>query len=146
MNKEILNELKERALKATKGPWMTWPTTACNGEYTGLDVMTHDGGALITEETHPSDEDALFIAAANPAAVLELIALAERATAAESRLAEIQRGMEGAEGYWRNAPHYDEVGSSEPQKEFFLADDIRALLQPQGQADTSGLPGGKDIT
>lgn len=59
----------------------------------------------------------------------------------ESRLAEIQRGVEGAEGYWRNAPHYDEVGSSEPQKEFFLADDIRALLQPQGQADTSGLPG-----
>lgn len=79
MNNETLNELKERAMKATKGPWMTWPTTACNGEYTGLDVMTHDGGALITEETHPSDDDALFIAAANPAAILELIALAERA-------------------------------------------------------------------
>lgn len=79
-------------------------------------------------------------AARDDAVSAEYAAIA-RATAAESRLAEIQRGVEGAEGYWRNAPHYYEVGSLEPQKEFFLADDIRALLQPHGQADTSGLPG-----
>jgi predicted component of type VI protein secretion system len=79
LNATELNKLKDLAGRATKGPWMTCATTADNGEYTGLEVLTHDGGALITEETHPSDDDARFIAAANPRAVMELIALAEKA-------------------------------------------------------------------
>lgn len=52
--------------------------------------------------------------------------LRNRTIAAESRLAEIQRGVEGLNGRPDNWVYRPEV---------------LALLQPQGQANTSGLPG-----
>jgi len=63
---------------------------------------------------------------------LTMSELQARAIAAESRLAEIQRdvGRLDQYGFLRH--------SSGP---FFRAADVLALLQPQGQADTSGLPG-----
>lgn len=53
----------------------------------------------------------------------------------ESRLAEIQRGAEGLLQYIAD---HDWGGIPEPVPQI---DALRALLQPQGQADTSGLPG-----
>lgn len=58
-----------------------------------------------------------------------------RAIAAESRLAEIQRGVEGLLQYIAD---HDWGGIPEPVPQI---DALRALLQPQGQADTSGLSG-----
>jgi len=64
-------------------------------------------------------------------------AMRERAEQAESRLAEIQRGVEGLRTYFiaaYNHPAYD--------PKFVALQDVLAILAPQGQAsDTSGLPG-----
>ncbi len=54
----------------------------------------------------------------------------ERAEKAESRLAEIQRGVEGLLQYIAD---HDWGGIPEPVPQI---DALRALLQPQGQADT----------
>ena len=60
--------------------------------------------------------------------------LQARATAAESRLAKIQRGMERLERY---VSHKFPDASGQ----YVERDAVLALLQPQGQADTSGLLG-----
>lgn len=62
---------------------------------------------------------------------------------AESRLAEIQRGVEGLTR-WRITGDY--IGDpvefiTHPEGELVYLKYILALLQPEGQADTSGLPG-----
>lgn len=67
----------------------------------------------------------------------------ERAEKAESRLAEIQRGVEGLTR-WRITGNY--IGDpvefiTHPEGELVYLKYVLALLQPQGQADTSGLPG-----
>ena len=105
MNAEQIAKLKEVALKAPKNPG-EWPFYLRS-----------------------------FQAAASPDVILELIALAERAIVAESRVAEIQRGVEGLLQYIAD---HDWGGIPEPVTRI---DELRALLQPQGQAsDTSGLP------
>lgn len=62
-------------------------------------------------------------------------ALREHNAELESRLAEIQRGVEGL-----SIPYEVSAFRVAPRKAVWL-DEVLALLQPQGQADTSGLPG-----
>jgi hypothetical protein len=77
-------------------------------------------------------------------ASLTLIKAESRTTAAESRLAEIQRGMEGLRR-WRD----EELCYGKPEAamlesgvgEYLKRRDVLALLQPPSQSDTSGLPG-----
>lgn len=68
-----LNKLEKLAKGASPGPWGIAETRADNGEYTGLEIFADDGSALISEEYLPNDADSQFIAAANPAVILELI-------------------------------------------------------------------------
>lgn len=58
-----------------------------------------------------------------------------RAEKSESRLAEIQRGVEGLKAWLVNS------GYQGVDIEAVSRDAVLALLQPQGQADTSGMPG-----
>lgn len=62
----------------------------------------------------------------------------QRARVAESRLAEIQRGVEGLV---RFDDHDSGLEISLEAGRFVFRHEVLALLQPQGQADTSGLPG-----
>ncbi|MCE3262594.1 MAG: Ead/Ea22-like protein [Pseudoduganella sp.] len=79
MNITQFNKLRELAQKATPGPWYTQDHYADNGDFSHVGLEANHGEELIGEEVLPSDSDMKFIAAASPAAVLELIALAERA-------------------------------------------------------------------
>ena len=63
-----------------------------------------------------------------------------RAIAAESRLAEIQRGVEGLSRYGFDGTFGGDFGWW-PDGHYISRTEVLALLQPQGQADTSGLPG-----
>lgn len=63
-----------------------------------------------------------------------------RATAAESRLAEIRRGVEGLQRYGFDGTFGGCFGKNSLGC-YVKANAVLALLQPQGQADTSGLPG-----
>lgn len=64
-----------------------------------------------------------------------------RAEKAESRLAEIQRGA-SAIPKWKDEVRNKGIHESyEPEFMRREIEALRALLQPQGQADTSGLPG-----
>lgn len=67
----------------------------------------------------------------------------ERATAAESRLAEIQRGVEGLTRWLSTFDGLCQAERIDPPSDdiFVRLTYVLALLQPQGQADTSGLPG-----
>lgn len=68
-----------------------------------------------------------------------------RAIAAESRLAEIQRGVEGLMRYeFRTGFKLDVPAAgmlTDVLGKYVMFEAVEALLQPQGQADTSGLPG-----
>ena len=75
-----IEELKRLAEAATPGPWVAWPI----GDYPPLlSIATETGLALLTTTTEAENEtqfaavfddtDAAYIAAANPAAILELI-------------------------------------------------------------------------
>lgn len=59
---------------------------------------------------------------------------------AESRLAEIQRGVHGLERYGFDGKFGGDFGG-DPLGPFVKIDEVRALLQPPSQSDTSGLPG-----
>ena len=74
-----LDRLEALARAATPGDWLMHDTYACNGELSGYRIVAEDGYELIGEDAGPGAKDAEFIAAANPAAVLALIALARRA-------------------------------------------------------------------
>lgn len=64
-----------------------------------------------------------------------------RATAAESRLAEIQRGVEEMPRFAHTYGRQEEF-KLHPTGSYIRREDVLALLAPQGQAsDTSGLPG-----
>lgn len=65
--------------------------------------------------------------------------IVERAKKAESRLAEIQRGVEGLTRYTPGLRWG--VTGFEGGLSLVSRNEVLALLQPQGQADTSGLPG-----
>lgn len=58
----------------------------------------------------------------------------------EARLAEIQRGVEGLQRYGFDGTFSGDFGKNSLGC-YVKADAVFALLQPQGQADTSGLPG-----
>lgn len=66
----------------------------------------------------------------------------DRMVASESRLAEIQRGVEGLTQYtsWDGNLCETQAGNH-PERVYVNLGKVLALLQPQGQADTSGLPG-----
>jgi hypothetical protein len=76
-----LDKLEALARAATPGPWRASDAYADNGAFSGIDINADDGTVLLSEDSGPGQRDAQFIAAANPAAVLDLIALARRATA-----------------------------------------------------------------
>jgi hypothetical protein len=79
VNKEQIEELKRRARAATPGPWRkgagqtVGPISRDDDQSYGMVVSIAD---IYGDR---DEEDTAYIAAANPAAVLELIALAERA-------------------------------------------------------------------
>lgn len=76
-----LQQLKALALAATPGHWHTYPITDDDMYPRGLSIVAENGKTLSDEDTGPGDKDAEFIAAANPAVVLDLIARIERAAA-----------------------------------------------------------------
>lgn len=93
MNAQELQKLKELALAATPGPWIrticdhkNYTQHAASVMSTGCDEIGYPVIADIpprtTHGTHDANAD--FIAAANPAAILELIAIAERTSSAGS--------------------------------------------------------------
>lgn len=68
----------------------------------------------------------------------------ERAIAAESRLAEIQRGVEGLTRWMETFEDglCQAIRNDPPSNDVFVRlTSVLALLQPQGQEDTSGLLG-----
>ena len=72
MNTEQINELRKLAEAATPGPWAAAiSSNMVNGVCATFETIC---------ETGKNIDDALYIAAANPAAVLELIAEIERVT------------------------------------------------------------------
>lgn len=78
MNAEDLKKLKGLAQAATPGPWEATRQTDDECNHIGYFIETEDGKAISDDGTAPCNADALFIAAANPAVILELIAIAER--------------------------------------------------------------------
>lgn len=68
------------------------------------------------------------------------LVIAERAKKAESRLAEIQRGVHGLDRYGFDGKFGGDFGG-DPLGPFVKIDEVRALLQPPSQSDTNGLPG-----
>ena len=81
-----INELRRLAQAATPGPWKMLPVgdgrqkfAVANSEFLSILTVTDEGGA--TFGTVYDDADARFIAAANPATVIELL---DRIEAAES--------------------------------------------------------------
>lgn len=78
-----LAELKALAQAATKGPWHASDTYTDNGQFSGVDICADNGSMLLSEDSGPGAADAAFIAAANPAVVLDLIAQLEAAKVAE---------------------------------------------------------------
>lgn len=79
LDRDHLDYLERVARAATKGPWDTHPITDDELYPRGLAITAAGGETISDEDTGPGDDDAAFIAAANPAAVLALIALARRA-------------------------------------------------------------------
>lgn len=73
-----LNRLEALARAATPGPWEATHQTDDELDHAGYFIEAA-GQAISDDCTAPNDKDAQFIAAANPAAVLALIALARRA-------------------------------------------------------------------
>jgi hypothetical protein len=71
-----LKELEALARAATPGPWSTYDASACNGDFSHVEIAGADGTVIVSEDAGPGRNDSYFIAAANPAAMLELIAMA----------------------------------------------------------------------
>lgn len=94
MDAPQIEKMKALALAATPGPWQWWSSNSVK-RVTGADGR--DGGVLHAYSFRDgadiacSPSDQAFIAAANPAAVLELIAEVERLRAEVERL---ENGME----------------------------------------------------
>jgi hypothetical protein len=80
----MTQELRKLAEAATQGEWHQTPPS---GIYQGRMIVTDDRAACIGE-THNANatENAAFIAAANPAAILELLDRVERAEKDSARL------------------------------------------------------------
>lgn len=152
MDAQELKRLKELAKKATPGPWRASFPTANDIPIREADCQVSVKGSLIANVSHgpiyPSEPfgsaqreaNATFIAAANPAAILELIAQAERAVSpAESVKARQAPDLSRMVGY---SPAY--VGGSvtmmfDPRGRYWLAKDVKALLAQPLQQE-----GGKD--
>ena len=88
-----INELRRLAQAATPGPWKMLPVgdgrqkfAVANSEFLSILTVTDEGGA--TFGTVYDDADARFIAAANPAAINELL---DRLEAAEKERDEFKR-------------------------------------------------------
>lgn len=88
-----LSELKAAAMAATPGPWFVHEKPCEDGNY-GIDTSDNEWAAEavvwwgFARESIWREEDARFIAAANPAAVLALLAELE---AKDKRIAELSR-------------------------------------------------------
>ena len=83
-----INKLRQLAQAATPGPWKMLPVgdgrqkfAVADSEFLSILTVTDEGGA--TFGTVYDDDDARFIAAANPAAITELI---DRLEAAEKEI------------------------------------------------------------
>ncbi|MDN4061178.1 hypothetical protein QPK31_23440 [Massilia sp. YIM B02769] len=77
-----LQQLKALAVATSEGPWSAAEEYADNGAQSGHRIVDAHGRIIIGEDVAPSADEVAYIAAANPAVVLGLIARIERATAA----------------------------------------------------------------
>lgn len=78
------DELKKLAEAATPGPWEA--TRQTDDECSFIGYFIEGVGKTISDDgTAPDHKDALFIAAANPAAILELLAIKAQLVAALSK-------------------------------------------------------------
>lgn len=76
MSNDKLQQLKALALAATPGPWEATRQTDDECNFIGYFIEAGDK-AISDDGTAPDHADALFIAAANPAVILALIAKVE---------------------------------------------------------------------
>lgn len=92
-----LAALRALAERATPGPWK-WGEPHEHARYKEMksgDVTIFDDGSACDEYTaFVRDEDAAYIAAAHPAAVLSLITAAERVPALEAENARLREALE----------------------------------------------------
>lgn len=79
MNQEQIAKLKELAKAATPGPWRHDGIEYGDMGHRYQTVTEQNDGDYVVGEYGIQEHDAAFISAANPSAILELIALAERA-------------------------------------------------------------------
>lgn len=97
--KTKIEELKRLAEAATPGPWFAAISSNMNNS-------VHVSMGIICD-TGKNIDDAAFIAAANPAAVLELIAEVERVTKQrEELLAALKGARDSIAGWGEYAPVY----------------------------------------
>lgn len=81
------DELKKRAEAATPGPWEA--TRQTDDECSFIGYFIEGVGKTISDDgTAPDHHDALFIAAANPAAILELLAVQAQLVEALANIAQ----------------------------------------------------------
>lgn len=96
MTNEITNEelarLKELAEAATPGPWEATRQTDDECNFIGYFIEAGDK-AISDDATAPDHADALHIAAANPAAILALIAKVESLAADAERWKKFERAL-----------------------------------------------------
>jgi hypothetical protein len=81
-----LEALRLAAEAATPGPWHSAESYADNGAFSGIDICSDDGTLLLGEDAGPGERDALFMALANPAAILALLSLID---AQQKQIAEL---------------------------------------------------------
>ncbi|HIE6103835.1 TPA: ead/Ea22-like family protein [Pseudomonas aeruginosa] len=122
------NKLKELAERATPGPWTLYVPENYQGpeELPGYGVECAEGHAIVWGALEPEtgcqfDRDAEFIAAANPAAVLELIAEVERIKAENEALLLGMRAILNAYDY---ADQYNKEGVAVE-----VMEDLRTLFK-----------------
>jgi len=111
LSAEQLDKLEALARDATPGPWHANSAYADNGEFSGIDICATDGSMLLSEDSGPGTKDSQFIAAANPAAILALIAQARAAGQAKPECT----GCDPAEGFCADCRAAEKKARTVPQ-------------------------------
>lgn len=125
-----LDKLEALAKAASKGPWFFGDEFADNGSFSGFALYAEDGEKLIAEDIGPGKHDIEFMANANPATILALIAKA-RAAQPESAT-----GTTGASvPTWQVRLLAHGFDSAQEAMEAEIAD-LRAQLAAKGQGVT----------
>jgi hypothetical protein len=96
-----LTELKKLAEAATPGPWETNKNDIISSD---IEVVASDGFVSVAD---CSPYDALYIAAANPQAILQMIAVIEQMKVALETIADSDNW--GEDGCWNSSSYPDEI-------------------------------------